>query len=139
MNKLKNITIVRAEGPSELCGIKYEFKTFKEANQFIKTQENTFADLGYDKHDFELIFEDPKDNYKGRLDLMHPKNRHYDERANNVYFHVLDFMNYLLTDDKASKAYGISENEKIEIQAFIKNLERIDVREWILSLPEKVN
>lgn len=71
MIKVKTITIVRAEGPTQLCGIKQVANSWEYANQILR-QNSIYAPErgGYDKHDFTVVFEDGSE-YKGRYDLMH--------------------------------------------------------------------
>lgn len=69
--QIKKITIIRAEGPTRLCGIPHTFEAFEDATAWLHSQAHTFpASGGYDKHDFSIEWMDGK-KYDGRLDCQH--------------------------------------------------------------------
>lgn len=122
--KLVSITITRGEGPSDLCGVPKEFKTFKEANDWIISQQDTYPRLGYDKHDFTIVFDKEDWDYTGRIDLKHPENKRYSPRDNDVYCHVIDFLTYLTTDARAAKAFGLNAESIAETKVYIAEFEQ---------------
>lgn len=73
--KAIQISIVRAEGPHELCGRQHVFDgpdCWQRASAWLRSQAGTFPRAGgYDKHDFSVTFEDGY-VYEGRLDCQHP-------------------------------------------------------------------
>lgn len=75
MAKLKavRITIDRAEGPCALCTGPKTFRgseVWIQARDYLHGQAHTFpANGGYDKHDFEIEWEDGR-KYEGRLDCQ---------------------------------------------------------------------
>ena len=87
---IKDIVIVRAEGPCELCGQKPPVKTFKEADAILKDSAQTAPETGgYDKHDFIVTFEDGE-KYEGRIDVMHPAKG----RTEPLKEHIIEFCRF---------------------------------------------
>ena len=68
--RIAKVIIERAEGPIEYCK-RMEFPTLVEAQVQAYIWGGTAPDKGhgYDKCDFELVFEDGQ-SYKGRYDLV---------------------------------------------------------------------
>jgi hypothetical protein len=94
---ITKVTIMRAEGPSGLCGIVKEFPTIQAANSYLRSQDRAFAKMGYDKHDFEVFFDDPTFGYKGRLDAMHPDNKYYNWlESNDIYHQMTSYLKWIL-------------------------------------------
>jgi hypothetical protein len=65
----KEITITRAEGRTELCGIDHTFDTFEDAEVYLREQSHTVESRGGDKYDFEVIFQDGV-NYTGMIIIV---------------------------------------------------------------------
>lgn len=88
-HKIKSITITRAEGKIEECGIDHHAKTWEEADDILFTMSlSAPKEGGYDKTDFKIIFND-KDNteYSGTYDL-----KHHSIDMPNLYDHVSDYV-----------------------------------------------
>jgi hypothetical protein len=75
--KLKTIDLVRAEGPTALCGPAPTVATWQDANNLLRNWSDTApATGGYDKCDFKLVLEAASGQelvYHGRYDLKHWK------------------------------------------------------------------
>lgn len=84
------IEIVRAEGPTNLCGITQRAKGWADANMILRANSTTAPKGGaYDKHDFKVTFEDGQ-TYSGRYDL-----KHWEEEQPDLAGHVRAFLRYL--------------------------------------------
>lgn len=84
----KEITIIRAEGPSALCGKVQKASDWIEANGILRGNAATAPDRdAYDKHDFKIVFDDGY-TYDGRYDLK--RKGPYD-----LAEHVRGFVGYL--------------------------------------------
>jgi hypothetical protein len=92
MHHATKIAITRAEGPTELCRQGKVFEgpdCWEAASSWLFSQGHTFpATGGYDKHDFEVIWDDGE-TYEGRLDCQHPDCKNPDL---DVAEHVRDFL-----------------------------------------------
>ena len=93
--KVKEITIIRKEGSSHKCNIEHKFTSYKEANNFIIKNEDSYPDIGYDKHIFSICWEDGS-NYSGRLDLKHPSNKHYSLDGNRIDSQVKNYLQWVV-------------------------------------------
>jgi hypothetical protein len=90
-NEIKEIVIVRAEGPSSLCGKPKYFDSFITANNYLSSQSYSFPKTGgYDKHDFKITFIDGQ-TYDGRLDCKHHLCTDNDL---NLYDHIVTFCKF---------------------------------------------
>lgn len=88
--KVKEITIVRAEGPSRLCDIVQVAESFAEANTILMSNSSSAPKGGaYDKHDFKVVWEDGQE-YNGRYDL-----KHFSEEFPYLDRHIVSFLSYL--------------------------------------------
>jgi len=67
---VKKITVIRAEGPCNLCGKKVEFNNFQDSYYYFLHNNSTYPkqNEGYDKHEFWVVWDDGAE-YKGRLDV----------------------------------------------------------------------
>ena len=89
--RIKEITITRAEGPCSLCGEKMMFKSYHDANLWLRSQSSTFPKGGcYDKHDFKIEWVDGE-TYEGRLDCKHALEVDSDL---DVFEHVRDHVEF---------------------------------------------
>ena len=55
--QIVSIIIERVEGPCDLC-VTHVFTNLIKASEFIDSQNHTYALVGYDKHDVEVMFSD---------------------------------------------------------------------------------
>ena len=86
--KVSKIIIERCEGKSVEC-IKLECSSYEEANRILLNWSFTAPKGGgYDKCDFQVIFEDG-DDYRGRYDL-----KHYTDREISLKQHMIDVVSY---------------------------------------------
>lgn len=73
--RLKTIHLVRAEGPTKLCGAAPAVGSWAAADAILSNWSNTAPEKGgYDKCDFTLTFEQSDGDdfeYLGRYDLKH--------------------------------------------------------------------
>jgi len=123
------ITITRGEGISRLCGIEKNFKTFKDASNWLVSQSDTFPKLGYDKHDFSVTFDD-ENSYSGRLDCKHHSKENNDL---DVKEHVIRQLKFWLGENMGAfknrteyEMYlekNISKEEKEECKILLKLVE----------------
>lgn len=85
---VKEIVIIRAEGPTALCGKPQRAGSWIEANTILRQNARTAPKGGaYDKHDFTVTFDDGE-TYQGRYDL------HF-EGPYDLAGHVRDMIGYL--------------------------------------------
>jgi len=78
-NKIKvtGIMLDRVEGPIKVC-ISRVFHDFESANlQIIENSQTASVGGGYDKHDFNVVFEDGS-SYKGKFDVYHFTHEHFE-------------------------------------------------------------
>lgn len=81
--EIKSITLERGEGPHHLVDKPYTAGGFEQASDWLAVQAATAPEGGgYDKVDFEILFEDGK-VYPGRYDL-----RHFSEEIPDLKVHV---------------------------------------------------
>lgn len=84
------IEIIRAEGPTKLCGKVQTATSWAEADAILHKNSTTAPNCGgYDKHDFKVTFADGT-TYSGRYDLQHWKVERPDLAG-----HVRSFIRYL--------------------------------------------
>ena len=84
------IEIIRAEGPTALCGKVQTATSWHEADMILRANSATAPKGGcYDKHDFRITFADGS-VYSGRYDL-----KHCSEESPDLARHVRDFIRYL--------------------------------------------
>lgn len=104
----KEITIIRAEGPSALCGKVQKASDWIEANTILRGNSTTAPASGaYDKHDFKVVFDDGQ-VYQGRFDLKR-------EGPYAIEQHMREFVTYL-TGEWTGYAEGFdSERHRVEI------------------------
>lgn len=99
------VTIERAEGPIELLGT-FEFDSFDKATKHFADNILSFPNLGYDKHDVEIEF-DNGDKLSIRIDAVSrnseyfTKNRHDVEREAVMYLRFL--MDYTQLDEASQQ------------------------------------
>jgi hypothetical protein len=109
-HEVKEITITRAEGPYDLCGIPKYFNSFESATHWLRSEAYSFPETGgYDKHDFKVVFMD-NETYSGRLDCKHHICLDNDL---DILEHVKGFMRYM------SNNWNITEEERSQYQTFI--------------------
>jgi len=85
------ITLMRAEGPTEQCGIKKEFGCFADANARLRSWANTAPENGgYDKCDFWIKDDSIGLDYQGRYDL-----KHWRCEVASLKGHVLDHLDFV--------------------------------------------
>jgi hypothetical protein len=90
MIKPQTITITRAEGPTNECNKPKTAASWKDADAILLAWSRTAPENGgYDKCDFEVVFEDGH-KYDGRYDLVHFR-KEYPDLAK----HVRVFVQYL--------------------------------------------
>ena len=94
---VKSIAITRAEGLIDLCGKTYTFKAFGDANCHIAKFLSTYPDMGYDKHDIKIEWENGM-VYKFRLDAYGLKNEYY--KGNTIDGHILSACRYYCDSSK---------------------------------------
>ena len=89
---VKSIMIMRAEGPSKLCGVKHYFNSWREANRFLWEYNSSYPGMneGYDKHDFTVIFDDGLE-WSGRLDV---KQSSVPDNDQDIRMHIRDFAEF---------------------------------------------
>lgn len=69
--KIKKVTVIRHEGPTEECNVPRTFSSIEDANKYLNL--NRYSVSGnYDKHEFKILFDDGFE-YKGRYDLTKDK------------------------------------------------------------------
>lgn len=91
---VKGIMLTRAEGPIDLCTSRY-CADFETASHEIIANSRTAPKGGaYDKHDFEIHFEDGY-KYSGRFDVQHYT---YENFEWCIAKHVKDFVQYVIDD-----------------------------------------
>jgi hypothetical protein len=95
--EVKEVVITRAEGPSDLCGIKHTFASLSEAESLIRmwAYQMPVEQGGYDKVDFKVGFNDG-DCYGGRIDMM-PKHRY----GYSIKSHMVDTIKYYANNGDA--------------------------------------
>lgn len=87
---VRSITITRAEGPISECGKPRRVTSWSQANSLLhKWSTSAPKNGGYDKCDFEVIFEDGE-TYNGRYDLVH-----WEKESPSLQGHVSSFVSYL--------------------------------------------
>lgn len=89
---VSKIVITRAEGPSNLCGKPQVYCDWSMAEAGFRSSNVTLPgpEMGYDKHDFIVYFQDGE-TYEGRLDV---KQRCCPDNDQNVKEHVNSFMSF---------------------------------------------
>lgn len=104
----KDITIIRAEGPSALCGKEQKASSWIEAINILRGNAATAPKGGaYDKHDFKVVFDDGQ-VYEGRFDLK-------GEGPYALEDHMRQFVTYL-SGEWTGYAEGFdSERQRIEV------------------------
>jgi hypothetical protein len=125
---VKEITIVRLEGPSYLCDIENKVYSFDEANKLLKEMsKKSPRDGSYDKTNFKVEFIDGE-KYEGRIDLMHytvEKNSREQNIEQHIHDHLSfyngtlkpDHMSLTQYDDFLSK--NTTKDSRQEINAFL--------------------
>lgn len=84
------IMIVRAEGPTSLCGKIQIADSWSQADVILRGNSTSAPKGGfYDKHDFKVTFADGT-LYEGRYDL-----KHWEEEIPDLRNHILGFMRYM--------------------------------------------
>lgn len=119
MSKIKmvKITLERAEGPADLTGKPVTFNTWKEANWWLQKQAVFCTDLGSDKTDFVVTYEDGQ-TYKGTYGLE--KEDMF--RSNMLEKHMKSFLEAVASGKWDRHQPGISQEAK-------KFLERYEIGE----------
>ncbi|MCU0433155.1 MAG: hypothetical protein MUC87_06870 [Bacteroidia bacterium] len=93
----RSITIIRAEGRTDLCGIKQVCQSFAAADAILIANSATAPEHGgYDKHDFKVEYMDGY-IYEGRYDLMHLNCERPD-----LAKHMRSYLEYLAFDEEAA-------------------------------------
>lgn len=94
MIRATKVVIDRAEGPTQMC-VQRTFEgagCISGATSWLHTQSHTFPEHGgYDKHDFQITFEDGE-IYEGRLDC---KRHTCQDNDLDVADHVRNHVTYL--------------------------------------------
>jgi hypothetical protein len=134
---VKEITIVRLEGPSVECDIEHKAYSFEEANKIIKEMSKSAPNEkegGYDKVRFSVEFSDNIANkseniYTGRIDMMHYSVAS-NAREQNIPQHIHDHLSFyngtLKPDHMSQQSYDdfLSKNttkqSKQEIKEFLE-------------------
>jgi rubrerythrin len=86
--KIKEVQVLRAEGPADECGKWRTFKNIDDANAYLSRNARGMPEeqQGYDKHDFKIIFSNGE-TYEGRYDV----NRN---ESADIARHVENFRDY---------------------------------------------
>jgi DNA repair exonuclease SbcCD ATPase subunit len=134
---VKEITIVRLEGPSVECDIEHKAYSFEEANKIIKEMSKSAPNEkegGYDKVRFSVEFSDNIDNkpeniYTGRIDMMHYSVAS-NAREQNIPQHIHDHLSFysgtLKPDHMSQQSYdeflskNTTEQSRQEINEFLE-------------------
>ena len=116
-NKIKatKMTLNRAEGPSADCG-KVELDTMPWAlsDAVLREWALTAPDMGYDKVDFTVHFEDGE-TYSGRFDMQ----AHHISKSGMIAEHIVSFVKFCTGEHRPSH---MTENDyTVYIQNFVPN------------------
>lgn len=123
MSEIKLITITRAEGRIEECGIEHFATSWKEADNILFEMSKTAPDdFGYDKTDFHILFEDGLE-YNGRYDLVH-----HSVESPNLHSHIKSFVLFHTGEHKPSHMTEQTYNKYIE--TYISESERQDYKDF---------
>ena len=87
-----NITLIRAEGPNDLCGKAVECASFNEANRMLHNWSWTAPKVGHDKCDFMIVDGATGVHYEGRFDL-----KHWQTESPCLQTHVVRHLEYAAT------------------------------------------
>jgi hypothetical protein len=97
----KLIHIVRAEGPTDECGIKKTCQNFAQAADLLMSNARTAPKCGgYDKHDFTVEYEDGY-LYEGRYDL-----KHYSCELPDLAKHMRETVEWIANNEMSARFYG---------------------------------
>jgi hypothetical protein len=97
--KIIYISVERLEGPTELC-IETEFKSLKDAQDYLNDSVLTCPKDGYDKFKVSIMFNDGK-QYSPRMDLKHYLNPHFRFNELNIIEDLnasIDYLNKCIQD-----------------------------------------
>ena len=112
LGRVKNIIVTRAEGPIEMTGKPQTFKTFADANKWLRESSMSAPKGGgYDKHDFKVEWNDGT-IYEGRLDVKHWSNSDNDT---DIAQHIKNMASYAVKQESfepiAKKFYAEFKNK----------------------------
>jgi hypothetical protein len=87
------IKIERAEGPTELIG-KFEFDSFEAATKYFADNILSFPEMGYDKHDVEIHF-DNGDGLLIRIDAVSRNSKYFTPNRHDVKREARAYLKFL--------------------------------------------
>jgi len=87
------ITIERVEGPTELTG-KFEFDSFEAATKYFADNILSFPELGYDKHDVLIEF-DNGDGLMIRIDAVSRNSKYFTLNRHDVKREARAYLKFL--------------------------------------------
>ena len=109
---VKAVYIRRAEGSmTDTLPSHYEwmeFSSIEAANKHLEWWKFTYADLGGDKHDFKIVWNDDSE-YSGCLSCMSPYNKYYRPEVNRVNDHIKEHLEWMINE--GARTGYISEND----------------------------
>lgn len=91
---IKEITIIRREGPKSECGKEHKTDSWEGANEILFNMAWNAPKVGYDKVDFKIIFQDGQ-KYIGRYDLVHRS-----VEMPDLYKHIKNYIMYYAGKNK---------------------------------------
>lgn len=98
MVQVKEIEVIRLEGPVDYCDKPCYFKKYSEANRHLQIMNSSYPKLGYDKHRFVVTFEDGF-TYEGRIDMKHPDNEYYSSEPQRINDSMREFLEFHSTKE----------------------------------------
>ena len=114
------VKITRFEGALDQVDIVHQFDSFATATKFVVSKQDSYPDLGYDKHQVSVSLDGGTDWWGFRWDLQHPDNPSFRCGDYDLEHILLQVLKYAVFESRLLK-----EVDRVFAKNFLLQLEQM--------------